>query len=127
VSALLLAMVKHVALTGALLALGSLILAGCLDHDAVPADTGIKGTVEMEGGPPEVDGPLSGLAIEVRKGSEEGPVVATRRSDADGAFTIDVPPGDYFVVALYKDGSTAKRAAVTTGAYTTVELVFRAK
>ena len=117
---------RRAALIAALLTLGTLVLAGCGD-DAVPADTGIKGAVEMAGGPPEVVGPLSGLTIEVRRGNEEGPVVATGRSDADGAFTIAVPPGDYFAVALWKDGWTAEPATVTGGAYTTVELLFRAK
>jgi len=130
-------MLKRVALIGALLTLGSLILAGCVDDDAVPSDTGIgdavssgtgiKGTVEMAGGPPEVAGPLAGLTIEVRRGSEGGPIVATGHSDADGAFTIAVPPGDYFAVALWKDGRTGEPATVTSGAFTTVELSFRAK
>jgi hypothetical protein len=126
-SAAPLSIVKRVASIGALLALCALLLAACAGDDAVPADTGVKGTVEMAGGPPEADGPLPDLTIEVRKESEEGAVAATGRSDADGAFTIAVPAGDYFVVALYKDGTTAEPAAVTTGVYTTVELQFKAK
>jgi len=125
-SAVLLVTSRRAALSAVLLALGALLLAACTD-DAVPAGTGIKGTVEMAGGPPESAGPLPGLTIEVRRGGGDGPVAATGRSDANGAFTIAVPPGDYVAVALYKDGWTAEPAAVKTGAYTAVELLFRAK
>ena len=126
-SAALLVTTRRAALSAVLLALGALLLAACAGDDAVPADTGVKGTVEMAGGPPESAGPLPGLTIEVRRGGGDGPVAATGRSDANGAFTIAVPPGDYVAVALYKDGWTAEPVAVKTGAYTAVELLFRAK
>lgn len=101
-------------------------LAGCGDS-APPADSGIRGTVVLEGGPPEAQGPLAGLTVEAHEGDEAGPLAASCTSDAQGAFRLRVDPGAYTVVALWKDGSRTVAVTVVSGAFATVRIVFRAK
>lgn len=95
----------------AILSLG-LVLTACADEQ--PGDTGtdeagtVRGSVLL--GPtcpvetltdPCSDLPLGDVRIRVF--GPAGDVVATARSDADGAFTLRLAPGDYTVEAVIED------------------------
>lgn len=95
----------------AILSLG-LVLAACADEQ--PGDTGgdetgtVRGTVLL--GPtcpvetltdPCSDLPLGDVRVRVL--GPAGDVVATARSDAEGAFSVRLAPGDYTVEAVIED------------------------
>ncbi|HVQ22082.1 MAG TPA: hypothetical protein VMT36_02320, partial [Candidatus Saccharimonadia bacterium] len=80
------------------------ILAACGPSSAsVPPGTGIHGTVtlgptcpvEKVGEPPCVTPYAATLVI---TSAEDDSVVARVSSGPDGAFSVDVPPGDYVIV-----------------------------
>jgi hypothetical protein len=75
-------------------------LVGCAKQASAPADSGIRGIATLgplcpveRVGSPCPDRPMQ-AEIQVRDATS-GDVVATVRSDADGHFTVDLPPGQY--------------------------------
>lgn len=86
---------------GPLLLIVALSLAGCAKQASAPgADSGIRGTVTL--GPlcpvERVDSPCPDRPLQADvqvKDAASGDVVATVSSDADGRFTVEVPPGRY--------------------------------
>jgi len=93
--------------------------------------TGVEGRVLMVGGPVAVgpDGspipnspwPSPGATVVARRGGLSGPVVAKAKTARDGSFTIDLPPGDYTLVALSM-GATPEKVIVGDSGYATVKL-----
>ena len=119
-----------------LLAVGLLavVLVAC---DASPASappgTGIRGTVtlgptcpvEQVGEPPCVTPYAATLVVTA---AEDDSVVARVSSGPDGAFSVDVPPGDYVIVPQpggdpYPTG-TPVEVTVEAGAYTEIEVSY---
>ena len=103
----------------------ALVLAAC--GAAVPANTGIHGTI-LAGpacpGPARLDSPCPdrpvAMTIEVVNGSD---VAATITSDAAGTFSVSVAPGSYTLRS--KNGLPILRSqavVVISGQYTNVEL-----
>jgi hypothetical protein len=103
----------------------ALVLAAC--GAAVPANTGIRGTV-LAGpacpGPARIDSPCPdrpvAMTIEVVNGSD---VAATVTSDAAGAFSVSLAPGSYTIRS--KSGLPilkSQAVVVVAGQYANVEL-----
>jgi len=110
------------------------LLAACGPSSAsVPPGTGIHGTVtlgptcpvEKVGEPPCVTPYAATLVI---TSAEDDSVVARVSSGPDGAFSVDVPPGDYVIVPQpggdpYPTG-TPVEVTVEAGAYTEIEVSY---
>jgi hypothetical protein len=85
------------------------LLSGCGESGSAAADSGIKGkTVLSPTCPvehPDRSCPEAGIVaqIEVRRATDSSTVAETT-SGADGSFTLDLPAGDYVVVAEVSGG-----------------------
>ena len=100
----------------------------------MPPGTGIHGTVtlgptcpvEKVGEPPCVTPYAATLVI---TSAEDDSVVARVSSGPDGAFSVDVPPGDYVIIPAARQQSVADSATpvdvtVEAGAYTEIEVSY---
>ena len=110
------------------------VMAACGPTAAsVPPNTGIKGMVtlgptcpvEQVGGPPCIKPLAAALVI---TSAEDGSVVARVSSGPDGAFQVDVPPGDYVIVPEpggdpFPVGQPVE-VSVEAGAYTEIEVAY---
>lgn len=116
-----------------LLALTVLLAACGPSVPSAPPNTGIRGTVtlgptcpvERVGEPPCITPLAAALAI---TSAEDGSVVARVSSGPDGAFQVDVPPGDYVIVPEpggdpFPFGQPVE-VTVEAGAYTEVEVAY---
>ena len=115
------------------------IVAGCSSSTTPPSAsgplrTGITGRatagpmcpVEQPGDPACDPRPVANAEIVVQ--DLAGAEVARTRTNADGTFSVPVPPGDYVVVGLAAEGLMGvpepSRVTVTDGQVTTVDLAY---
>ncbi len=125
----------RIAIASFLIALSVLAFACGEDEDMPPAErSGISGLVMagpqcpvVQAGSPCPDKPLQ-AKIEIT--NVDGGAVATVESDADGLFKVNVPPGEYYVVAQpVGDGPFPappgeQLATVRTGIITEVSVLY---
>lgn len=98
-----------------------------------PSNTGITGLVTLgpmcpveQAGQPCPDQPYQ-ARIDVL--DAQGTTVTSIQSDANGRFTVDLPPGDYVLHPLPPEGNILPMAGdlpvtVTTGQYTDVQISY---
>ncbi len=109
-----------------LVAAALVVLGACGDRGPSPsplpsvpsATSGVAGMMTLEGGPaPGSPRPDPNVKIVVHRGAEDGPVVATSTSAADGSFSVDLPPGRYTLVpvALGDEQILSATATVQSG------------
>jgi len=93
---------------------------------AVPA--GIDGLLTEEGGPLPEGSPLPepNVRIEVHRGGEAGEVVERIRTDANGRFSVNLPPGRYTAVPVpWGDEAVLPTSPVTVRAGERVQVHVR--
>jgi hypothetical protein len=107
--------------------LAVLLLAGCafpLWHQGPPPNTGIVGRVTISGGPaPGMTRAYPQSRVEVY--NEDGRLVASARSNADGSYRIALSPGRYRVTAVPTAGNpwfVPQMVVVGRGQFRLVEL-----
>jgi hypothetical protein len=110
----------------------TLTLAACNVNgpESVVHTSGVEGTVTYgplcpvaQAGSPCPDRPWQGKVQAL--GTDGVTIIGTVSTDKAGAFSIDLPPGGYFVTPITPDGPPStklRRLTVTEGAYTSVEL-----
>ncbi len=107
------------------------LLAACARTPTPPPNTGIEGQVligpmcpVMQAGIPCPDQPYQ-TAITVQ--DSQGARVAQFQSDAQGAFRVPLPPGDYILAPESPDGFThapEQPVTVSAGRYTSVTITY---
>ncbi|MDO9496360.1 MAG: carboxypeptidase-like regulatory domain-containing protein [Nocardioides sp.] len=108
-----------------LIASATLVLAGCGDEPAADEpESGIAGQVLLGPQCPveSLDEPCDALPAADVLVRVSGDQDATTRTDADGAFRLDLAPGDYVVTADAGMSCELIDAHVTAGAYATVDV-----
>ncbi|MFF3518590.1 carboxypeptidase-like regulatory domain-containing protein [Streptomyces sp. NPDC002573] len=122
----------------AVLALATFSAAGCGDAHGTgsptASDSGITGRTMVDGGCPVVregspgpDRPLS-ARLTVTSGDPERKIAQTT-SDADGHFSVSLPPGTYTIRPANLTGAVAPIAqpvsvTVTSGRFTAIDVPF---
>ena len=117
-----------------LVAAALVVLGACGDRGPSPsplasvpsATSGVAGMMTLEGGPAPGSWPDPNVKIVVHRGAEDGPVVATTTSAADGSFSVDLPPGRYTLVpvALGDEQILSATATVQSGQRARVHVGF---
>jgi hypothetical protein len=117
---------------GIAIVVSALTLVACSvdEPPQVLTESGVEGTVTYgplcpvaQAASPCPDRPWQGKVRAL--GLDGVTVVGTTSTDKAGAFSMNIPPGGYFITPITPDGPpTAKlrRLTVTEGAYTSVEL-----
>lgn len=113
---------------------GVLLLAGCGEAGPAKASSGVVGQVHLgprcaveQADEPCADQPAVNALVTVSEqlpgeAYAAGKVVASGRTDADGAFRISVPPGEYVVTADAGMSCELMDARVSQGAYAQVDI-----
>jgi hypothetical protein len=85
----------------------------------LPVTSGVWGHTMFAGGPFPGQWPITGVSVEVWQGSKafaSGPALETVRSDADGFFALDLPPGTYTFLLTGSGHGSPMPATVTVKA-----------
>jgi hypothetical protein len=87
---------------------------------------GVEGVVLMAGGPmaspySPSPRPWPGAVVLAHEGGLSGAVVAQTKAARDGTFRIDLPPGEYTLIAR-SFGATPERITVASDGRVTVKL-----
>ena len=118
-------------IVGVVIVTAALTLGACMGESEAPVPrSGVEGTVTYGplcpvalAGSPCPDRPWRGKVRAL--GNDGVTVVGTVSTDQAGAFSMDLPPGAYFITPVTPDGpptTKLRRLTVTDGAYTSVEL-----
>jgi len=91
--------------------------------------SGIVGQTLLSGGPVSRPAGAPNITVEVHSGDLAGPVVATAKSGAKGAFRFDLPPSRYTVTVVNPGGGTKWPVTVDVrpGSYATAKPILEVR